>query len=204
MENTNKIVSQNLIKFRTSAGMTQAELAEKLCYSDKSISKWERGEGLPDLNILIKLSKIYHVSLDELVGQEVEPKKLNLLAKFQKHKKLFISLLAGGLVWFVATAIFVTLFMVPSTSHFAWLSFVYAIPVCAIVELVFSVLWSNELVNAFFASCILWGSVLSVCLSINWSKIWLLCVCAAAFEILIIFWFVFRWYMKKRIKKKVA
>lgn len=201
MENTNKIISQNLVKYRTSSGMTQAELAEKISYSDKSISKWERGEGLPDINILIKLARIYNISLDELVGEEAPQKKLSFVAKFQKHKKLFISLLAGGLTWFVATAIFVALYMIPSTSHFAWLSFIYAIPVSAVVLLVFSALWGNELSNGIFSSIILWGGVLSVCLSISWNKIWLLCVCAAAFEVLIIGWFVFRWYMRKRNTK---
>ena len=201
MEKINETVSKNLVKYRINLGLTQAELAEKLNYSDKSVSKWERGDGLPDLNILIKLSKIYHVTLDELVGEEVAPKKLNILSNFQKHKKLFISILAGGLVWFIATAIFVTLFMIPTTTHFAWLTFIYAIPTSAIVLLVFSIPWGNQLSNAFFSSIILWGAILSICLTIKWNKIWLLCACAGAFQILIICWFVFRWFIYKKTKK---
>lgn len=200
MQKTNEIVSKNLIKFRIASGLTQAELAEKISYSDKSISKWERGESLPDLNILIQLSKIYKIKLDDFLCEEETP-KIGIVAKFNKHKKLYISLLAGGLTWFVATAIFMILNMISATQHFAWMSFVYAIPVCAIVLLVFSIKWGNEITNAIFSSIILWGSILSICLSIGWPKIWLLCVSAGAFQLLIIGWFGYRWFVKRKNKK---
>ena len=202
MDNANEIVSKNLVKYRVAAGLTQAELAQKLNYSDKSISKWERGEGLPDLNILIKLSQIYKIKLDDFLSQE-QKVKTPLLSKFHRHKKLFISLLAGGFTWFIATAVFMVLLMIPTTSNIAWMSFVYAIPICAIVQLVFSVLWGNELTNAVFSSIILWGCILSICLSIGWPKIWLLCLSAGAFELLIIGWFGFRWFVKRKSKKLI-
>ena len=201
MQNTNEIVSKNLAKYRIASGLTQAELAEKLSYSDKSVSKWERGESLPDLNILIKLATIYNIKLDDFLCEE-EKVKAPILSKFHKHKKLYISLLAGGLTWFIATAVFMILNMVSATQHFAWMSFIYAIPVCAIVLLVFSTLWGNEIYNAIFSSFILWRVILSICLSIGWwPKIWLLCVSAGAFELLIIGWFGYRWFVKHKNKK---
>ena len=59
MENAieiNKIIGQNLSAYRKAAGYTQAELAEKINYSDKSVSKWESGNGVPDVCILMQLA----------------------------------------------------------------------------------------------------------------------------------------------------
>ena len=71
-----QIVAANLAELRRARGLTQAELAEKINYSDKSVSKWERGDGLPDLKVLTQLAALYGVSLDTFVtenaAQEIE------------------------------------------------------------------------------------------------------------------------------------
>ena len=52
--------------------MTQAELAEKLCVSDKAVSKWETGRGFPDVSLLEPLGRALHISVAELLcGQTV-------------------------------------------------------------------------------------------------------------------------------------
>ena len=57
---------------REKYGMTQAELAEKLCVSDKAVSKWENGRGFPDVSLLEPLGKALHISVAELLcGQTV-------------------------------------------------------------------------------------------------------------------------------------
>ena len=76
MENTNEInrkIADNLIRFRKAAGYTQAELAEKINYSDKSVSKWESGNGIPDVYTLLQLAELYGVTLDDFVGFETTP-----------------------------------------------------------------------------------------------------------------------------------
>lgn len=65
----NKIIAENLVLYRKLHGMTQAELAEAIGYSNKSVSKWERGEGTPDIFLLLLLSEIYGITVSELVGQ---------------------------------------------------------------------------------------------------------------------------------------
>ena len=62
------VVASNLIKLRTGAGMTQAELGALLNYSDKTISKWERGEAIPDAFVLTKLAELFHVSVDNILS----------------------------------------------------------------------------------------------------------------------------------------
>ena len=59
MDELKLIFASNLIRLRTAAGMTQAELGEQLNYSDKSISKWERGEAIPDAAVLKRMSEIF-------------------------------------------------------------------------------------------------------------------------------------------------
>ena len=76
MDDLKLIFASNLIKLRTEAGMTQADLGEKINYSDKTVSKWERAEALPDASVLKKMAEIFGVSVDYLINShdQWEPK----------------------------------------------------------------------------------------------------------------------------------
>ena len=73
MEDVRALVARNLTQCRKAAGLTQLQVAEKLNYSDKAISKWERGEGLPDLLVLCELARLYGVTLDYFVHEHARP-----------------------------------------------------------------------------------------------------------------------------------
>ncbi len=66
----NTTLAKNLVKFRKASGLTQAKLAELINYSGKSVSKWERGEGVPDIYTLTMISEIYGITVSELIGQK--------------------------------------------------------------------------------------------------------------------------------------
>lgn len=117
MEDLKQIIAENIVFYRKEIGLTQAELAEKLNYSDKAISKWERGESYPDISTLVSLSKIFGVTVNELIADRKKVKKV----------KPLIALLSSGLVWLVATAVYVILNMILPTPK-SWLTFVYAVP----------------------------------------------------------------------------
>ena len=70
----NSYVTGSVIKaLREKYGMTQAELACKLCVSDKTISKWETGKGYPDISLLEPIAKIFGISITELIsGQTIQ------------------------------------------------------------------------------------------------------------------------------------
>ena len=71
-------LANKLYELRKTAGFSQEELADKLFVSRQAISKWERGEALPDTDNLISLAKLYGVSLDELVGNDtIKTEKVN-------------------------------------------------------------------------------------------------------------------------------
>ena len=70
MEDLKDVIAKNLVELRTNAKLTQLQLAEMLNYSDKAVSKWERGEAIPDIRVLTKIAEIYGVTLDDIVSGE--------------------------------------------------------------------------------------------------------------------------------------
>ena len=62
------VTASNIINLRTGAGMTQAELGARLNYSDKTISKWERGEAIPDAYVLTQMAEVFGVTVNDLLS----------------------------------------------------------------------------------------------------------------------------------------
>ncbi len=87
-EELQKEIAKNLVKYRKLNGISQVELAQMLDYSNKSVSKWERGLGLPDILILYRISVIFGISVSELIGQDDMSKETKeLIKKSEKDKK---------------------------------------------------------------------------------------------------------------------
>lgn len=61
-------IGANIARLRKKNGMTQAELAERINYSDKAVSKWERAESMPDVLTLIQLAEQFGTDMNELLG----------------------------------------------------------------------------------------------------------------------------------------
>lgn len=195
MQDLKDIIAKNLVRLRQQAGLTQLKLAEMLNYSDKAVSKWERGESIPDLRVLIQLAEIYHIKVDDIITEhpegEVKP-RLNL-----GKKRLLIVALSVGLVWFVATVIFAILYLTPATEDHAWLVYIVAPFAMSVVLTVFSAIWGTKLTNAITCTMILWSvvAVFHIFFAIfapAVDKWWIFYIVAAPFQILIIFWFFFR------------
>ena len=92
-EQLKQTVANNIAQLRKSKGLTQLELAERLNYSDKAVSKWERGEGLPDVLVLSKMAEIFDVTLAELVdGKTKKPRQ----QKARAHRCRGIAACVGG------------------------------------------------------------------------------------------------------------
>ena len=96
--------SENLIKLRKAKNLTQLELAEKLNYSDKAISKWEVGSVLPDVETMTHIAEFFGITVNDLIYA----KKRNVLREFYKTH-LFMTLLVSVSLWFIATIIFFVL-----------------------------------------------------------------------------------------------
>lgn len=176
------IVAKNIVKFRKANKMTQIELAEKLNYSDKAISKWERGESLPDIYMLMTLADMFGITLNDLVSEEVIAKPK---AKFNKS---IVYALSVGLTWLVAVIVFVMLQIFDIEK--AWLTFIYAIPASLIVSIVFSKIFNYRSILFFSISGLFYTIPLSICTTVNWIGYTpLLFLIAVPLQILTILWF---------------
>ena len=97
-EKLRQLIAENIAYYRKLNGDTQAGLAEKLSYSDKSVSKWERGDGTPDIFILSHIASLYGITVQDLLREKKVAKT--------RTRHLLISLLSVGLVWLVMTVLF--------------------------------------------------------------------------------------------------
>lgn len=159
---------------RKQLGLTQAGLAEKLNYSDKAVSKWERGESVPDVLTLVQLSELFGITVDALLAdpdalpesagpvERAMEKAVEKTFKKKADKRIILSL-SSLLVWFVALFVFVVLssLSIPKS----WIAFIYAIPVDAIVRLSLRSAWRDFRWNKLLVSMIVWGCLLSVYMS---------------------------------------
>ena len=206
----NEKIAKNLVHYRKTAGLTQAELAEKINYSDKSVSKWESGGGVPDIYILLQLAKLYKISVSELIGEE-PPKKPQTVVSTRKSDGLhvLIMLLSSGIVWLVATFAFVLLqFINPAWA--GWLVFLYAVPVNCILLIVYAGVWKYRLVNFGAVSLLVWSALVDLFLSLrllvaggeNHAALWCLFLLGVPLQVLEILWVFFRSLLMPKKKNK--
>lgn len=200
MRDVKSTVAKNLTELRLLNNMTQMELAEKLSYSDKTISKWERGESSPDISVLVEIAELFGVTLDYLVRSEnVEEKAAENRIKEEKYNHRVINYLTEGGVWCAVILAFIITSLVSPSSTFQWLYFVYALPVVAIIRLVFNSVWFNPRHNYFIVSFLLWSILSAIHITFLYFKIniSLIFLIGVAGQIIIILWS----FLKKPKKK---
>lgn len=188
-------IARNIAFFRKQVGHTQAELAEKLNYSDKSISKWERAEGVPDIFVLTQIAQLYQVTVNDLISEE-EPRMPS------RKPKVLILLLALGLVWLVATVIFFALMLLSPSLPQKWLCFLYAVPVSGIVLTVFTCLWWQLWKRCLAVSVIIWGLAVCIHVTLSLPGSYLIYVVAGVVQVLFVLWFVLLHRMKRMQRQK--
>ena len=196
----NEKIAKNLIYYRKQAGLTQAELAEKINYSDKSVSKWESGNGVPDVYTLMQLAQLYGVTLNDFVGEQAPTEKEKRMRGMMQSFHGWIMLLSSGIVWLVATCLFVMLQLwLPGKEW--WLVFLHAVWANAIVLLVFSALWKYRVVNFLSVTLLIWMVLTSVFLTIKYiarrygvemEALWMLFLLGIPLQALECMWTYFR------------
>ena len=186
-------LSQNLTKLRKAHNLTQLELSEKINYSDKSISKWERGESAPDIFTLKQLAEFYGVSVDYLITEHIEPTVKPV--KVKRLSTFIVSLLSMLIPWLIATVVFVVFGIIMPSFTDRWLIFIYAIPVSSVIFLVFTSVWGRNFISCLFSSIICWSVLLSIFLSILSfvnpapNSLWLIFLVGVPIQIMIILLF---------------
>ena len=148
MEDLKFITAANIISLRTKAGMTQAQLAELLNYSDKSVSKWERAEAVPDAYVLKHMSEIFGVSVDYLLSSHNDWEPISQKQKRRYRSEIIVLISMAG-IWTLAFFIFIIGWIL---GHMLWLVFIYAVPISLITLLVFNSVWENSKRNYYIVS----------------------------------------------------
>lgn len=181
--------AENLQILRKEAHITQSELAEKLNYSDKAISKWERAEAIPDVMTVKEIADTFGVTVDWLL--ESEHKTVRTATRREQKNRLIISLLATVLVWLIATVVFVCLEPSGVAGGRGWMVFVYAVPLSCIVLLVFNSIWGKVKYNFYLITGLVWSALASLYLSFftfALSNVWLVFIIGIPGQIIIILW----------------
>lgn len=187
MKELKNIVADNLVFLRKQKKLTQLELAEKLNYSDKSVSKWEHAETLPDIEVLKKLADLYGVTLDYIVSEEKHEDKLNLYkTKNNTQKQIIISLLGVSFVWLAAALIFVYSNIILNANY--WLVFLWALPVCCVVLFYFNKVWGNRKFLYIVSSCFVWTLLLCLYFQFLNYNMYLIFLIALPVQVAIILW----------------
>lgn len=158
MEDLKPIFAANLSELRKKKGWTQLELAEKLNYSDKAVSKWERGESLPDVTNLKQIADLFSVTVDYLLTEEHTAATVPL-SKRKRRNRAMITGISCVTVWLIACVLYFSLGFTALSSSGPWLSFVAAVPATCIVLLIFSALWWGKKWLLTTVSVLIWSSL---------------------------------------------
>ena len=128
------VTAGNIIKLRTDAGLTQAELGAMLNYSDKTISKWERGEAIPDAYVLTRMAEIFGVTVDNILspGEDWKASAEPYKAEKRYRVDMIITIAVLG-VWTIALTVFVCLWL---CDIMWWKVFIIALPIAVLTRLV--------------------------------------------------------------------
>ncbi len=191
MEDLKQIIAKNITDLRREQHLTQAELAERLNYSDKAISKWERGESIPDIAVLKQIADLFSVKVDYLINEDhgdASDVIVKEVTPRTQRRRLAVSLLAVALVWLIATVVFVFLSLALPGVRGLWLTFIYAMPVTCIVGIVFNSLWGRRRMNYVIISVLVWSLLAGLFFSIPVPGIWRIFLLGIPAEIIILLW----------------
>lgn len=191
MNDLKNVIAKNIAELRKACGYTQLELAEKLNYSDKAVSKWERGEAVPDIAVLKEIAELFEVSLDYLVeakhDEKQEPKQIS---KGKIHNRGLITGISVLIVWLAATLAFVLIDIIAEELKISWLGFIYAIPVSMVVWLVFNSIWFKRHRNFLIISFLMWSALAALYLSLLLFSfnLWQIFILGIPAQIIIFMW----------------
>ena len=194
----NQKIAKNLIHYRKTAGLTQAEVAEKIHYSDKSVSKWESGNGVPDVYTLVQLAELYNVGVNDFLEEEPIIRK-----KTPSHGlHVLIMLLSIGIVWLVAVFSFAMAEILKPNGAW-WLIYLYAVLASAIVLLVYAALWKHRIINFISVTTIIWMALVCCYLTVrvlvnDATGLWCIFLLGVPLQVLEILWTFFRTLLRRQ------
>ena len=182
------ISASNIIKLRTRAGLTQAELGEKLNYSDKTISKWERGEAIPDAYVLTQMAELFGVTVDYLLSshdawESPEQQEEEEQRQAERHYSISVIIAISVLgVWTMALTIFVMLWLF---DIILWQTFVVALPVSILTFMVLICVFRRRKYLQFVIAAFVLSMFILLYFTLPMQKPWQLFLIAVPAEVIV-------------------
>lgn len=206
-EDFKKDFGKNLSRARKLNGYTQLRLAEELNYSDKAVSKWERGESVPDAYTIIRIAELFKISPSTLFGNEDSslPENTVKLRKKTHPVALFVPIISSISVVFIASVLFMVFKMIPTTKEFAPYIFLIALPAIFIELVVFSFIWWRRPHQFICLSCLIWSvgatAYTLVQLFANLYEFRFIFIPCAILQVICIIVFLFIYFISKNKKR---
>lgn len=185
MKQISEIIAENLISLRKKHGLTQNDLAEKLKYSDNTISRWEHAEITPSVETLEKIAEIYGVPIESLLKENVSE-----IIESQERTKLVARICTAILLvmtaWFVVTTFHVSIKMMFGTN--LWTLYIWAIPISCLILLPFN---NNKIYQFVILTILIWTILLACFIEFYTYQLWLIFLCGVPVQLsLVIFAFI--------------
>lgn len=198
-----KNFGKKLNMLRKQRGLTQNELALELNYSDKAVSKWERGESVPDSYTLYIIADFFGVSIDDLLSDrdKIEMGEFKQLT-VKTSTKLFVPIISVIGVLFIASVVFLVLKNIPACSDFAQYAYIYSLPVASVVLTVFSSIWWKTVYRCISVSLVIWTSALSLYLSLNLENLKYIFISCAFLQLATIIIYIFADFINRKNSEK--
>ncbi len=207
MENVRQVIGENLAYLRKNAKLTQLEVADQFGYTDKSISKWEKGDALPDIETLQSICEFYGVDLDYLVTPLSEKdtyKPKRNINNMPFGRKIWIATLLVAFLWLIATVIYVYTYMYTESGY--WMAFVWAIPLSLLaLAILCPIYWrENNTLLFSFITAFIWTTLIAICVQtqIVGYNIWVTLLLGIPVQLILVGVFGFISFRPKKHPKK--
>jgi len=172
------------------------ELGEAISYSDKAISKWERGEAVPDAYVLLALSRLFGVSVDWILNPHEEGEAPPRAVSSHRRVHVSITLLSFFGIFAAATLAFVVMTILGDP---LWQLFIYAVPAALTTLLVFNSVWGNRAANFPIIAVLLVSLVLTAYVACLPRTLWPLFLLLPPAEVIVL---ISRFLFKKKKKER--
>ena len=186
MANVKETVRTNLVKLRKERKWTQMELAERIGYSDKAISRWETGEVNPDIETLDKLAQLYEVDISVFFKEyDAKEYKSSVSRQTQLGRKIAVWILMVAALWYLGIMIFIYSSTFKMDESRNWLIFIWLLPITFLLCTCFNVKWGNEVLGIVFASLLCWSLLTAVYLQFLAYNVYLLFISGVPIQVAI-------------------
>ena len=181
-------IANNIAELRKMNHMTQQDLAEKLNYTDKAISKWERGESTPDIESLSALAKMFNLTVDDLLNETFDKEQTLRKEKIRLSKSISKIALGVLTIWLIGTVVFVYNVIRKNEPNGLWMSFIWPIPASSLLVAIVAFLRKYKMVISIAASITLWTGLMSIFLQIlvMGGNIWIIFLVGVPLQAIII------------------